>query len=241
MATKTKTTKTKSANGDGAAISDGSPISALRAAHDATEIATSTGTAKKPAKKVEVERGQITLPRLDIRLLNLHIVGDAPLICHKWSEKAKREMLDKQMKKAKPAKVAKDPQKDYEESLYRGPNGEYQFPAIAFKCAAIDACSHVDGITKVEARGAFHVMGEYVDIIGKPTKREDMVRVGMGTADIRFRGEFKKWSTRFVVRYNARVLSPEQITNLFNTAGFAIGVGEWRPEKNGDKGLFHVE
>jgi hypothetical protein len=54
-----------------------------------------------------------------------------------------------------------------------------------------------------------------------------MVRVGMGTADIRYRGEFKTWSATVTVRYNARVLSADQVVNLFNTAGFAVGVGEW--------------
>jgi hypothetical protein len=43
------------------------------------------------------------------------------------------------------------------------------------------------------------------------------------------------------VRYNRNVLSAEQIVSLFNTAGFAIGIGEWRPQKNGGFGMFHVE
>jgi hypothetical protein len=70
--------------------------------------------------------------------------------------------------------------------------------------------------------------------------REDMVRVGMGSADLRYRGEFKEWKTTFSIRFNKNVLSIEQIVLLFNTAGFAIGVGEWRPEKNGSHGMFHV-
>ena len=44
-----------------------------------------------------------------------------------------------------------------------------------------------------------------------------------------------------VVLNNVNVLSVEQIINLFNVAGFGIGVGEWRPEKDGSYGLFHVE
>ena len=42
------------------------------------------------------------------------------------------------------------------------------------------------------------------------------------------------------VAFNANVLSAEQIVNLFNTGGFGIGVGEWRPQKDGPFGRFHV-
>jgi hypothetical protein len=173
--------------------------------------------------------------------MELKIEGDSPLICHAWSNKAKRAMLDKQMRKAKQGKEAKKPEKDFEESLYKYPGGGYGFPAAAFKAAAVGACTFIANLTKITARGGFHVIGELIKIEGsKPTPREDMVRIAMGTADIRYRGEFKKWSVRLRIRYNAAVISPEQITNLFNTAGFAIGVGEWRPQKGGSYGMFHV-
>lgn len=192
----------------------------------------------KPAKPAET--GTIELPPLNIQGMRVTLVGDSPLISHKWSDKAKAMMLGKQMKKAKQAKEAKDPEQDFRDSLYEHPAGGYGFPVVAFKSAAVDACSHVAGITKVLARGAFHVSGELARIEGTPTPREDMVRVGMGTADIRYRGEFKEWRTTLDVRYNASVLSAEQIVNLFNTAGFAIGVGEWRPQRDGSYGMFHV-
>lgn len=191
-------------------------------------------------KRAEPQEVVIELPRLDLREMQVTIVGDSPLISHAWSKKAKEEMLAKQMKKAKQAKEAKDPKRDYEESLYKHPEGGYGFPAVAFKAAAVDACSHVANITKVEARGAFHIQSDMVKINGDPSPREDMVRIGMGTADIRYRGEFRKWRCQFTVRYNANVISPEQILNLFNTAGFAIGVGEWRPQRDGSFGMFHV-
>jgi hypothetical protein len=193
------------------------------------------------AGKMKATDQVFEIPTLNIEVTTIKLRGDSALICHKWSEKAKREILDKQMKKAKAKKESRDPQKDYEESLYHLPEGGYGFPAVAFKAAAVDACSHVADITKVLARGAFHIMGEMVRINGEPTMREDMVRIGMGTADIRYRGEFKEWSVEVEIRYNKNVLSVEQIVNLFNTAGFAIGVGEWRPQKDGGFGMFHVE
>jgi len=196
----------------------------------------------------------IKLPEPTIQTVQLTLVGTAPLITHKWSTKAKSEILAKQMKKATPAKEAKDPQQDFVDSLYvlsgepqvdggeivNYRDCEFGFPAIAFKNAAVSACTQVAGITKVLARGAFHVVGEYVTINGRPEMREDMVRIGMGVADIRFRGEFKEWSTVLEVAYNAAVVSPEQVAYLFQLAGFAVGVGEWRPERDGDKGTFRV-
>jgi hypothetical protein len=182
----------------------------------------------------------IIVPRINVQRLQITLVGDSPLISHKWSEKAKKQMLDKQMKQAKTAKEAKNPEQDYLDSLYEHPDGGYGFPCVAFKSAAVGACRFSDGIKMTEARGAFHVVGELAKISGEPNMREDMVRVGMGLADIRYRGEFKVWRTELDVAYNADVLSPAQIVNLFNLAGFGVGVGEWRPEKDGSYGRFHV-
>lgn len=183
----------------------------------------------------------IQLPKLDIQILELTIVGDSDLITHKWSEKAKKQMREKQAKTAKQAKEKRNPEQEYKDALYEFPGGGYGLPAVCFKSSAVDACSHIDGITKVEARGAFHVIGELVKISYKKLyKREDMVRIGMGVADLRYRPAFTQWSCKLQIRYNARVITPAQIANLFNTAGFAMGVGEWRPQKNGSFGMFHV-
>ena len=81
---------------------------------------------------------------------------------------------------------------------------------------------------------------ELVRIEGEPRMREDMVRIAMGTADIRYRGEFTEWRVEVPISYNADVISPAQIANLFNIAGFGVGVGEWRPQRNGSYGRFHV-
>lgn len=62
----------------------------------------------------------------------------------------------------------------------------------------------------------------------------------MGTADLRYRAEYVDWWARILVKYNTNVLSEAQILNLLNTGGFAVGVGEWRPERDGDYGRFHV-
>lgn len=203
------------------------------------------------------ENTAIELPRLDVQLMEVTIIGDTPLITHAWSLKAKREMLQKQMKRAKAAREAKDPEQDFSDSLYRLDDGGFGFPSVAFKAAAVTAVTSVSGITKIAARQSFQVLGDDIEVTGafegvkmrqnlvriqgsEPRMREDMVRVGMGTADLRYRGEFFPWFAQMLVRFNKNVLSAEQILNIVNTAGFAVGVGEWRSEKDGQYGLFHV-
>lgn len=196
----------------------------------------------------------IQIPPIDIRTMVIPLFSDSPLICHCWSEKARKEILDKQMKKAKTAKIAKDPDKDFLESLYwltpkpqKLPTvddmgvARFGFPSVAFKSAAVSAAGDVDGAKMTAMRRRFHVTGEFVEIEGPPpTRREDMVRVGMGTADIRFRGMFPEWRCQIRLEYNASAISAEQVVNLFNLAGFGVGVGEWRPGRNGQFGRFHV-
>lgn len=196
-------------------------------------------TKTKEAHKVEV----ISIPQIEIERMTIHVVGDSPLIVHKWSEKAKKQILDKQMKVAKKGREAKNPKQDYEDCIYYLDKGGYGFPSIGFKAAAVSACRFTDGTKMTVARGAFHVEGEFVEILhkGKPRMREDMVKIGMGVADIRYRPEFWPWKAEITVSYNKHALSKEQIINLFNLAGFGVGVGEWRPEKNGMNGRFHIE
>lgn len=196
----------------------------------------------------------VSIPAMDIREFDLRIVGDTPLISHAWDEKAKLMMLNKQMKKATTGREARDPFAEFVTSLYwlsekpENPtmddvqNGTFGFPVIAFKAAAVDGGYQSGALDKkTTARGAFQIVGDMAVIEGTPEMREDMVRIGMGTADLRYRGEFKTWATTLHIRYNARAMSIEQIINLFNIGGFACGVGEWRPSKDGSFGTFHVE
>lgn len=204
-------------------------------------------------KKTNTET-TVSIPAIDIRTFQLRIVGDTPLISHAWDEKAKREMLEKQMKKASKGKEARNPFNEFVNSLYwltdksENPTMEdiqkakFGFPVVGFKAAAVSG-GFRNGVVKNKTipNGAFHIMGEFAEIEGTPEIREDMVRIGMGTADLRYRGEFKTWATTLTIRYNANVMSMEQIINLFNIGGFGCGVGEWRAEKGGSNGMFHVE
>ena len=211
------------------------------------------------------EAAIIEIKPINIVTTTVRIAGDTPLIMHRWSEKAKRMILEKQMKKTKSsAKEAKNPVEDFIESIYwmEGTPSEYTeeafdeacrngarfgFPVTAIKQATISS-AYRNGITKDMAslRGAFFIAGEGPELLAEvkgcaPTMREDMVRVGMGVADIRFRGEFANWYMDLQVSYNANgAYTLDQIINLINVGGFSCGIGEWRPEKDGNYGMYHV-
>ena len=60
----------------------------------------------------------IELKPIDIKEIKLSIAGTTPLIVHSWDEKVKKEMLDKQMGKAKTKKHdIKNPVRDMIEVL----------------------------------------------------------------------------------------------------------------------------
>ena len=80
------------------------------------------------------------------------IVGVSPLICHAWSEKAKREMLSKMVKAVRHVKEERDPEQEFTDSLYRLESGGFGFPVTAVK-KAIQSQAHKDrGIPKTSVQ-----------------------------------------------------------------------------------------
>ena len=106
-------------------------------------------------------------------------------------------------------------------------------------------------VKQTELRGSFFIEGateastiDMAEIVGPPPiMREDMVKVGgmSKVADIRYRGEFLEWEIPLRIRYNADgKYSLEQIINMVNYGGFVCGIGEWRPERDGQFGMYEL-
>ena len=189
---------------------------------------------------------EIAPPR--IRELHLGITGKSGLICHHFSEKSRRQIEATQAKSAKGPKVARDPEAEYEGAFYKLEGGGYGFPCAGFKKAAIRAAKMLDGVNMTDARQMFFVEADDRDttgvdcvrIHGTPEMRTDTVRLAKGVADLRYRPEFRDWSCTLKISYDEDLISGSQIVNLFMRAGLQVGVGDWRPEKDGDFGRFLV-
>jgi hypothetical protein len=77
---------------------------------------------------------------------------------------------------------------------------------------------------------------------GNPRMREDYVRLaGVNhPADLRYRGCFDEWSATLYVSYTRNLLDRESLISLIEAGGMGVGVGEWRPERNGEFGTFQI-
>lgn len=189
----------------------------------------------------------VNLKPLNLQFLQVRLQGITGLITHAWSEKAKKQMLDKQQKKNLKVKEIRDPEVEYESGFYHFPGGGYGFPSTGIKGCLIGMAHKDYGVEKTLVRKAIYIDGEpdkngmqLVKINGEPKMREDMVVIGMGSSDLRYRPEFMPWYMDISIKFNADLITPDSIINLLNLAGFGIGLGEWRPEKSGQSGMFEV-
>lgn len=192
--------------------------------------------------------------------IDFWLIGDTPLITHAWSEKARREMLAKQVKATKPGREARDPETDFRNSLYEMGEGAYGFPVSGIKNCILSAAHKDKGLPRTTLQSALWLEGEMirtrpalagavcdmplVRIYGSPPEmREDMVRVGAGqnkTATLAYRGQFSHWAMNVKGKLNTSVVTLDALAFLINEAGLAVGIGEWRNEKRGMFGAFHV-
>lgn len=194
------------------------------------------------------ETPAIQVQRIGTETINVPVIGTASLIVHRWSEKAKQQMLDAQQGK-KAVKTIRDPEADYEASLYRTDSG-YGFPLLAFKQATVGAARFFDkSVTMKLVQQAIFMTGVpsadrselLTPITGEPKMREDMVRVGMGGTDLRYRGEFLDWTAVLTITYVKSTLSRDSVLSLVDAGGQFVGVGEWRPDRKGQNGTYTID
>lgn len=191
---------------------------------------------------------QIAIDKIPSETIIVPIVGTSPLIVHRFSEKAKRMMLDNMQGRRSP-KEPKDPKAEYEAAFYELLDGGYGFPVIAFKAATVSAARfYGKSVTMTSLRqflffqGEPSVDGQQLAVIdGIAEMREDVVTVGQGGHDIRYRPQFTNWSTLLTVTYVTSALTRGSVLSLIDAGGLGVGVGEWRPEKKGDFGTYRID
>jgi hypothetical protein len=215
---------------------------------------------------------QVVIKIQVLKTSKVNIIGDTPLIMHRFSEKVKQKIAEGQSSKGKTqARKPRDPLAEavhglhlrsgdmHEEILERLRKSsinpykdaskilkEYDigFPASGLKKACGDVAVEIDKVTKAKTYRAFHIYGADGDNLieikyKKAFIREDPVRLAKGAADLRYRFYFQGWGCTVAIRHND-FMTIDQIIALIESAGFSCGLGDWRPQKSGNNGMFHV-
>ena len=177
---------------------------------------------------------QIVVPTIEKEFFNVTIEGITSLITNS------REHVDIDKNKRSGVKLIDTPEEQYRKSLYLTEDGKYGFPASGIKKACVDVChTFLNNITKVWARGAFFIIGDILAIEGEPRMRRDIVTINRAPVPT-YRAEFVEWAITCPIQFRPITTSVESILNLFENAGFHIGIGDWRPQKDGTHGMFGV-
>lgn len=204
----------------------------------------------KEEKKVEKVATPMHINPPNLVSGEVWIKGTAPLVIHKFSEKAKQMMHDKQaagsVAKTKKTREAKDFNAVFEGARHRSFEGWDGIPAAAFRNACIDACRLVgfkmtmakmsvqfeaDGFDATEGTPLIKIIG------GEPRVLESMVRLATGVCDISVRPQWIDWGARLRFRYDADQFTASDIVNLVHRAGLQVGVCEGRPFSKNSNGM----
>ena len=112
-------------------------------------------------KKTEAVAKEIQVT-LDLKTIQIPIVGIAPLIVSRFDEKSKAQIEESGQTGLKQGGKKKNiiaPEEQYAKSIYYFEDGKTcGFPAVAFKAAMVTAAYRTYGRQMTVTRSAFHVM-----------------------------------------------------------------------------------
>ena len=206
----------------------------------------------------------ITIPPLSKSICKLRLVGDSPLLVHNKlgvTERLHRRYSGPGGKGSAPKEDNLTDDEKYLCAFYVMPGSKYDppdprawygVPTNGIKKAAVTAIrltGESDNTVVGVISKSFFLLSDGGGLsrlkFEKLTQDVRGVNVGSGQKtrpELRFRPAFHDWSVNLTIRYNAKLLTPELIANLFMHAGQYVGICELRAEKRqGECGGFDVE
>jgi len=170
--------------------------------------------------------------------VDVHVIGTAPIVLNRMSEKAKHQLLlppKKMTQYDKDTNLKHNPMQEFQAAAYKRADGPtlLAVPSTAFKGALSTAALDIPGTKKAQIARLSFVKGEFVPVYGIPkiylaiVRNSDMNR----TPDVRTRVAISEWAAKFTVNFVEPLLNPQTILKLLGGAGLYVGVGDGRPEK----------
>lgn len=191
---------------------------------------------------------QVILP-IETKDIMFFVRGTSPLIMHRFSQKAWRELLLPGLKRNRSAleqSLKHDPLDEFRGALYlnRDPKAStlVHMPNGMFHGAMASAALDMPGAFKSQIERLVSVTSLNIHLYGVPQIFSAMVRNSdiNRTPDVRTRPIFPRWACQVQVRFKVDPLTEAQVVNLLGAAGIIVGVGDWRPQKGGSYGRFEI-
>lgn len=182
----------------------------------------------------------LVIEQPSIMSIGIEVEGTADLIQNRFSQKSVEQMLRSHMGMSV-QRERKKPREVLEDATVYNMDRKVALPPTGFKLAMLSAATQIKGLKKTQLRIALFIQGNSIPITFESmVPRMDITRTsGIGrTPDVRFRPSFQNWKARMIIQF-ADTVTVQTVVDLLNRAG-QVGVGEWRPEKNGTFGTFRV-
>lgn len=189
------------------------------------------------------QRVEINAPNFQRAVFGIR--GNANLVIHNFSQKAKQQIKTSQEKGSQSKKgVKKEPKdflQDYKDACHVSTEGWYGIPAPAFRAGMVSACRLAGFAMTLAKLGIFVVADGFEVETGKPLVKitkgepkyfESEVRLKpSGVCDLRARPRWDPgWEAMPIIEFDADMFSLKDITNLMMRVGKQVGLCEGRPD-----------
>jgi hypothetical protein len=186
--------------------------------------------------------GKITIAKPNFKTVECLIRGTLPLVMHKFSEKAKKQIQETQeagaKAKGKKVREPRDFERDYHQSMHISAEGWAGIPAPAFRNSMISACRLV-GAVMTRAKLTVFVEQDGIDpedgtplvkiTKGEPHQHMGYARNETGVVDLRSRAMWDEgWESVVRIKYDGDMMDESDVVNLLSRAGQQVGILEGR-------------
>ncbi len=204
-------------------------------------------------KEAEKEGTCITIDAPKFVTVELKIIGTAPLVINKFSNKSKLLMHGKHEGGSTEGtgKGKKREKKDFaancEAAKYKSQEGWCGINAAAFRCAMISACRIVD-FKMTLAKLCISIIADGYDkedgtplvkiTKGEPEYSEHVTRNANGSVDLRARPMWRAgWEAIVTIRFDGDRFTQTDVVNLMARVGAQVGICEGRPDSKKSSGM----
>ena len=197
------------------------------------------------------KREHIVIPKLNLQILDIPIVGTAPYVQNAFSAKMRKAIGDKMREgsvgKNHRKRDPKDFQAEFENAKHQSPEGWYGIPSAAFRNAMVSAC-RLCGFPMTRAKLSVFIEADGYDaqdpscpltkiIKGEPVYMESVGRIQQ-TINLMARPMFHPgWEAVVRTKWDADQFNTSDILSLMDRVGQQVGVGEGRNDSPNSTGM----